>query len=73
MNTRPCAGGHLTIIADASGPIVAEWGATVKDAEAEAGSAHMRMMERAEEDQARLAVEFAKQALVEFLKIRARA
>lgn len=74
MKSRPCIGGGVvTAVPDWANPEVIEWGPTEIDSQATAGNAYIHHRQRAETEQARLAAAFAKQAVAEFLKIRARA
>ena len=77
--TRSGDGWRMTMVAQGE-PVVSIWARTPDDAEYMAhrdNLEHMRAMEeervRLERDRARLAAEFARQAVAEFRKIRARA
>lgn len=73
MITKPSGGGWRTTIGDDGGPEVSIWAHTERDAEYMTAMEHMRMMERQEDERAKMERAFAEQEREEFQKFRARA
>lgn len=73
MITRPSRGGYFTAIPTVEDPDVVVWAHTEQDAEYLAAKEHIPLAIQQEEARVRMERDFARQAIAEFRKIRARA